>query len=87
MRKWIGCLLALLLLMPALLLAQEEGMMAWECPMGYEGQTLNVFNWSTYIAEDTIPNFEEACDVTVNYDIYESNEAMLAIIRQGNPGL
>ena len=86
MRKWIGCLLVLLLLTPALLFAQEEEMMAWECPMGYEGQTLNVFNWSTYIAEDTIPNFEEACGVTVNYDIYESNEAMLAIIRQGNPG-
>jgi spermidine/putrescine transport system substrate-binding protein len=45
-----------------------------------------VFNWSTYIAEDTIPNFEEACGVTVNYSIFESNEAMLARIRQGNPG-
>ena len=47
---------------------------------------LSIFNWSTYIAEDTVPNFEEACGVTVNYDIYESNEAMLARIRQGNPG-
>ncbi|MCY3936411.1 MAG: spermidine/putrescine ABC transporter substrate-binding protein [Chloroflexi bacterium] len=63
--------------------AHHEG---WQCPEGYEGQTLNVFNWSTYIAEDTIPNFEQACGVTVNYDIFESNEAMLAIIRQGNPG-
>lgn len=59
---------------------------AWECPDGFEGQTLSVFNWSTYIADDTIPNFEELCGVTVNYDIYESNEAMLARIRQGNPG-
>ena len=33
-----------------------------------------------------MPNFEAACGVTVNYDIYESNEAMLARIRQGNPG-
>lgn len=79
------CLLALLLA-PALLLADEHEAAPWQCPEGYEGQTLNVFNWSTYIAEDTIPNFEEACGVTVNYDIYESNEAMLAIIRQGNPG-
>jgi spermidine/putrescine transport system substrate-binding protein len=47
---------------------------------------LSVFNWSTYIAEDTIPNFEAACGVTVLYDVYESNEAMLAIIRAGNPG-
>jgi spermidine/putrescine transport system substrate-binding protein len=58
----------------------------WTCPEGYEGQTLSIFNWSTYIAEDTVPNFEEACGVTVNYDIYESNEAMLSRIRQGNPG-
>ncbi len=84
MKKWIGLSL-LLWLAPAALFAQGE-MAAWECPAGFAGQTLNVFNWSTYIAEDTIPNFEEACGVTVNYDIYESNEAMLAIIRQGNPG-
>jgi spermidine/putrescine transport system substrate-binding protein len=58
----------------------------WVCPPGFEGQTLSVFNWSTYIAEDTIPNFEAACGVTVNYDIFESNEQMLARIRQGNPG-
>jgi spermidine/putrescine-binding protein len=58
----------------------------WVCPEGFEGQTLSVYNWSTYIAEDTVANFEEACGVTVNYDVYDSNEAMLARLRQGNPG-
>ena len=81
----------LTLLIAALLLAlpvahADDEYAAWTCPDGYEGQTLSIYNWSTYIAEDTVPNFEAACGVTVNYDIYESNEAMLARIRQGNPG-
>lgn len=67
-------------------LAQDEEVEPWVCPEGFEGQTLSIFNWSTYIADNTIPDFEEACGVTVTYDIYESGEALLARIRQGNPG-
>lgn len=87
MRKitWL-VLVALLALMISPALAQDEELEPWVCPEGFEGQTLNVYNWSTYIAEDTIPNFEEACGVSVTYDIYESGEALLARIRQGNPG-
>jgi spermidine/putrescine transport system substrate-binding protein len=59
---------------------------AWVCPEGYAGQALNVYNWSTYIAEDTIPNFEAACGVTVTYDTFENNEAVLTRLQQGNPG-
>jgi spermidine/putrescine transport system substrate-binding protein len=59
---------------------------AWACPEGFEGQTLSVYNWSTYVAEDTISNFEAACGVTVLYDVYENNEALIARLRQGNPG-
>lgn len=58
----------------------------WTCPEGFEGQTLNVYNWTTYIAEDTIPNFEEACGITVQYDTFPTDDDMLARIRQGNPG-
>ena len=46
----------------------------WTCPAEYAGQTLNVYNWATYIAEDTISNFEAACDVTVVYDTYASDD-------------
>jgi len=84
--KKLLVLLALLTLVVSAVGAQDDDYVPWECPEGYDGQTLSIFNWSTYIAEDTIPNFEEACGVTVNYDIYESNEAMLSRIRQGNPG-
>lgn len=51
-----------------------------------EGGTLNVYNWSTYIAEDTIPNFEKETGIKVNYDVFESNEDLLAKIQPGNPG-
>jgi len=58
----------------------------WACPREYEGQTLNVYNWTTYIAEDTISNFEQLCGVTVNYNTYASDTDMLDELRNGNPG-
>ncbi len=58
----------------------------WSCPNGFAGQTLNVYNWTTYIAEDTISNFERICDVTVVYNTYASDSDMLEELRQGNPG-
>lgn len=58
----------------------------WTCPAGYAGQTLNVYNWATYVAEDTISNFEAACSVRVVYDTYGSDDDMLVRLRQGNPG-
>ena len=67
-------------------LAQESELEPWVCPEGFAGQTLNVFNWSTYIAEDTISNFETLCAVNVTYDVYDSDGDMMNIIRQGNPG-
>jgi spermidine/putrescine transport system substrate-binding protein len=47
---------------------------------------LNVFNWSSYVAADTIPNFEREFNVRVRYAVYESNEEMLARVMSGNSG-
>jgi spermidine/putrescine transport system substrate-binding protein len=47
---------------------------------------LNVFNWSNYIAPDTVPKFEAQFGVRVRYGIYESNEEMLARVMGGNSG-
>lgn len=47
---------------------------------------LNVFNWSAYVAEDTIANFEREFGVRVRYGVYESNEEMLARVMTGNSG-
>ena len=47
---------------------------------------LNVYNWSAYVAPDTIPNFEKEFGVRVRYATYESNEEMLAKVLSGNSG-
>lgn len=53
----------------------------------FGGETeLNIYNWSTYIAPEIIPAFQEKYGVTVNYDIFADNEELLAKIQPGNPG-
>ena len=47
---------------------------------------LNVYNWSAYVAPETIPNFEAEFGVSVRYATYESNEEMLAKVITGNSG-
>jgi len=47
---------------------------------------LNVYNWSNYVAPDTIPGFEAEFGVRVRYGTYESNEEMLAKVMTGNSG-
>lgn len=49
-------------------------------------ETLNVYNWSDYIAEDTIEKFEKATGIKVNYDVYDSNEVLEAKMLAGNSG-
>lgn len=50
------------------------------------GRRLNVFNWSSYVAPDTIPSFEREFNIRVRYAVYESNEEMLARVMTGNSG-
>jgi spermidine/putrescine transport system substrate-binding protein len=47
---------------------------------------LHVYNWSDYIAEDTVPNFQKEFGVKVTYDTYESNEEMVAKLQAGATG-
>jgi spermidine/putrescine-binding protein len=47
---------------------------------------LHIYNWSDYIAEDTVPNFEREFGVRVSYDTYESNEEMVAKLQAGATG-
>ncbi|MGF6860093.1 putrescine transport system substrate-binding protein [Rhodobacteraceae bacterium MBR-64] len=49
-------------------------------------QTLNIYNWSDYIAEDTITKFEEATGIKVVYDVYDSNEVLEAKLLAGSSG-
>ncbi len=50
-----------------------------------EGE-LNIYNWSDYIAEDTIANFEAETGITVNYDVFDSNEVLEAKMLTGSSG-
>jgi spermidine/putrescine transport system substrate-binding protein len=50
------------------------------------GPRLNIFNWSDYVAPDTIPNFEREFGLRVRYGTYESVPEMLAKVMSGNSG-
>jgi spermidine/putrescine transport system substrate-binding protein len=47
---------------------------------------LRIYNWSDYIAEDTVANFEKDTGVKVTYDTYESNEELVAKLQAGASG-
>jgi putrescine transport system substrate-binding protein len=47
---------------------------------------IHVYNWSDYIAEDTVAKFEEATGIKVVYDVYDSNEVLEAKLLAGSSG-
>ena len=49
-------------------------------------KVLNVYNWSDYIADDTIKNFEKETGIKVNYDNYDTNEVLHAKLVAGKTG-
>ena len=50
------------------------------------GGELKIYNWSDYIAEDTISNFEAETGIIVTYDMYDSNEVLEAKMLAGSSG-
>ncbi|WP_411834501.1 polyamine ABC transporter substrate-binding protein [Pseudoxanthomonas mexicana] len=53
---------------------------------GKDAGRLNVYNWSDYIAEDTIPNFEKATGIKVTYDVFDSDEMVETKLLAGSSG-
>jgi len=49
-------------------------------------KVLNVYNWSDYIGEQTIADFEAETGIKVNYDVFDSNEVLEAKLMAGNTG-
>ena len=47
-------------------------------------QTLTIFNWGEYIDPDLIKKFEEETGISVVYETFDSNEAMLTKIQAGS---
>jgi putrescine transport system substrate-binding protein len=50
------------------------------------GGELNVYNWSDYIGETTVEDFQKETGITVRYDVYDSNETLDAKLKAGNTG-
>jgi putrescine transport system substrate-binding protein len=51
-----------------------------------EEKVLNIYNWSDYIGDDTVKNFEKETGIKVRYDTFDSNEALHAKLVAGHTG-
>jgi len=51
-----------------------------------EERRLHVYNWSDYIAPDTIANFTKETGIEVTYDVYDGNEVLEAKLLAGHSG-
>src|SRR5437763_10907882 len=53
---------------------------------GAEEKRLHIYNWSDYIAADTIANFTKETGIEVTYDVYDGNEVLAAKLLAGHSG-
>ncbi|MFI4939073.1 MAG: extracellular solute-binding protein [Burkholderiales bacterium] len=51
-----------------------------------EEKVLNIYNWSNYIADDTVKNFEKETGIKVRYDVFDTNEVLHAKLVAGRTG-
>ena len=51
-----------------------------------EEKAVNVLNWSDYIGETTVADFEKATGIKVTYDVFDSNEVLETKLLSGRSG-
>ncbi len=51
-----------------------------------DDKVLHVYNWSDYIAPDTVAKFEKETGIKVVYDVFDSNETLEAKLLAGKSG-
>jgi putrescine transport system substrate-binding protein len=73
--------------LPATLAALFGGVAASAALAADEPKVLNIYNWSDYIAPDTLANFEKETGIKVHYDNYDNNEILHAKLVAGQDGL
>jgi spermidine/putrescine transport system substrate-binding protein len=56
-------------------------------PLSFAQNTMNLFTWPEYIDPEIISQFEEAFDVKVTVDLFDSNEEALGKLQAGSLGL
>jgi putrescine transport system substrate-binding protein len=68
--------------------AAAASLLVWAGPAAAqeEEKVLNIYNWSDYIAEDTVANFEKETGIKVRYDVFDSNEILHAKLVAGKTG-
>ena len=72
-KKWLSGVVA------GTLMAISAGAMA-------EDKTLHVYNWSDYIAPNTVADFEKQTGIKVVYDVFDSNEVLEGKLMAGSTG-
>lgn len=65
---------------------KKEGDSAAPVVAAEEEKVLNVYNWSDYIAPDTLAKFEKETGIKVTYDVFDSNEVLETKLVTGNTG-
>ena len=55
-------------------------------PVLDDNKVLNIYNWPDYVPEGMIAAFEKEFGIKVNYDTFETNEALNAKLVAGNTG-
>ena len=60
--------------------------LAGPAALAQEEKVLNIYNWSDYIAEDTLKNFEKETGIKVRYDNFDNNEIVHAKLVAGKTG-
>jgi len=73
--KFVGAVLAAGLMAGAVQMAGAQ-----------EEKVLNIYNWSDYIAEDTVKNFEKETGIKVRYDLFDNNEILNSKLVAGKSG-
>ncbi len=74
--------------MPKTLAALAATAFLWVAPAAAqdEEKVLNIYNWSDYIAPDTLANFEKETGIKVRYDNFDNNEIVHAKLVAGKTG-
>jgi len=72
--------------MPSMLRLFLVALLLWPFAAAAEESVLHVYNWSDYIAPDTIANFEKETGIAVTYDVYDGNEVLEAKLLAGHSG-
>ncbi|MFY7763662.1 spermidine/putrescine ABC transporter substrate-binding protein PotF [Yersinia enterocolitica] len=72
-KKWLSGVAAGLLMAASVSASAEE-------------KTLHIYNWSDYIAPDTLANFQKETGIKVVYDVFDSNEVLEGKLMAGSTG-